>query len=134
VCFIIDAFSRMIVGWRVAGHMRTPMVLDATCDGPLESWPRHFPPGTSKWNKVEHCLFSFIARNWRGESPISRQTVVSLIGATTSTKGLKVYAELDENSYQRGIKITDGQLATVNLKSDPFHGEWNYTISPQLDS
>jgi transposase len=90
----------------------------------------HFPPGTSKWNKIEHRLFSFIARNWRGQPLVSRQAVVSLIGATTSTTGLKVYAELDENTYERAIKINDDQLAAVNLTRDEFHGEWNYTIKP----
>jgi transposase len=90
----------------------------------------HFPPGTSKWNKIEHRLFSFIARNWRGRPLVSRQAVISLIGATTSTAGLKVYAELDENTYERAIKITDAQLAAVNLTRDGFHGEWNYTIKP----
>ncbi len=90
----------------------------------------HFPPGTSKWNKIEHRLFSFIARNWRGRPLLSRQAVVSLIGATTSTKGLKVFAQLDENTYERGIKITDVQLAAVNLTPEAFHGDWNYTISP----
>jgi hypothetical protein len=85
-------------------------------------------PGTV--HKIEHRLFSFIARNWRGQPLISRQAVVSLIAATTSTKGLKVYAELDENSYQRSIKITDTQLAAVNLVRDDFHGEWNYRIEP----
>jgi transposase len=90
----------------------------------------HFPPGTSKWNKIEHRLFSFIARNWRGQPLISRQAVVSLIGATTSTAGLKVYAELDESTYERAIKITDAQMACVNLTPDEFHGEWNYVITP----
>jgi len=92
----------------------------------------HFPPGTSKWNKIEHRLFSFIARNWRGQPLVSRQAVISLIGATTSTAGLKVYAQLDESTYERGIKITDAQLATVNLTPNTFHGEWNYTISPRV--
>jgi len=90
----------------------------------------HFPPGTSKWNKIEHRLFSFIARNWRGQPLVSRQAVVSLIGATTSTAGLKVYAQLDENAYQRAIKVPDAQLAAVNLLRDEFHGEWNYLIKP----
>jgi len=90
----------------------------------------HFPPGTSKWNKIEHRLFSFIARNWRGQPLTSRQAVVSLIAATTSTKGLKVYAQLDENEYQRAIKISDTEHAAVNLHPDAFHGEWNYTIKP----
>ncbi|HVC06150.1 MAG TPA: ISAzo13 family transposase [Solirubrobacterales bacterium] len=90
----------------------------------------HFPPGTSKWNKIEHRLFSFISRNWRGRPLVSRQVVVSLIGATTSTAGLRVYAELDENTYERGIKVSDAELAAVNLTRDEFHGEWNYTIGP----
>ena len=92
----------------------------------------HFPPGTSKWNKIEHRLFSSIARNWRGQPLVSRQAVVSLIAATTSTAGLKVYAQLDENTYERGIKITDAQLAAVNLRPDAFHGEWNYVIKPRV--
>jgi transposase len=91
----------------------------------------HFPPGTSKWNKIEHKLFSYIARNWRGQPLVSRQAVVSLIGATTSTAGLKVYAQLDENAYPRAIKVPDAELAAVNLNPDAFHGEWNYTIKPQ---
>jgi len=90
----------------------------------------HFPPGTSKWNKIEHRLFSYIARNWRGQPLVSRQAVVSLIAATTSTKGLKVYAQLDENAYERGIKISDTEIAAVNLHPDEFHGEWNYLIKP----
>jgi len=90
----------------------------------------HFPPGTSKWNKIEHRLFSFISRNWRGRPLIDRQTIISLIGATTSTKGLKVYARLDEATYPRGIKVTDTELAAVNLTPNAFHGEWNYTITP----
>lgn len=90
----------------------------------------HFPPGTSKWNKIEHRLFSFISRNWRGRPLVSRQAVVSLIAATTSTTGLKVYAQLDENAYPRGVKVTNAELAKVNLTRDQFHGEWNYIIKP----
>jgi len=90
----------------------------------------HFPPGTSKWNKIEHRLFSFISRNWRGRPLIDRQSIISLIGATTSTKGLKVHAQLDENIYPRGVKVTDAELAAVNLTRHEFHGEWNYTIKP----
>ncbi len=90
----------------------------------------HFPPGTSKWNKIEHRLFSFISRNWRGRPLVSRQAVVSLIGATTSAAGLKVYAQLDENTYERGVKVSDAELAAVNLTPDAFHGEWNYVIKP----
>ena len=92
----------------------------------------HFPPGTSKWNKIEHRLFSFIARNWRGEPLISHEVIISLIAATTSTTGLKVYARLDENVYERAIKISDAALAAVNLHPDAFHGEWNYVIKPQV--
>jgi len=91
----------------------------------------HFPPGTSKWNKIEHRLFSFIARNWRGQPLVSRQAIVSLIGATTSTAGLKVYARLDGASYERGVKVSDTELAAVNLARDDFHGEWNYVIKPR---
>jgi transposase len=99
-------------------------------DTGLEISVSHFPPGTSKWNKVEHRLFSFIARNWRGQPLVSRQAVVSLISATSSTAGLKVYAELDEHEYERGIKISNAELAAVNLHPDDFHGEWNYVIKP----
>ena len=90
----------------------------------------HFPPGTSKWNKIEHRLFSFITRNWRGQPLVSRQVIVSLIGATTSSAGLEVHACLDERSYERGVKVSDAQLAAVNLTRDEFHPEWNYVIHP----
>jgi len=92
----------------------------------------HFPPGTSKWNKIEHRMFSFISKNWRGKPLIDRATVVNLIGNTTTKTGLKIQAELDENIYEKGIKITDKELAKVALQKEEFHGEWNYTISPQL--
>jgi len=91
----------------------------------------HFPPGTSKWNKIEHSLFSFIARNWRGQPLVSRQAIVSLIAATTSTTGLKVYARLDEGDYKRGVKVSDAEIAAINLARDEFHGEWNYLIKPR---
>jgi len=94
----------------------------------------HFPPGTSKWNKIEHRLFSFITRNWRGQPLVSRQVIVSLIGATTSAAGLEVYAQLDERAYERGVKISDAQLAAVNLTRDEFHPEWNYVIRPHDSS
>jgi transposase len=90
----------------------------------------HFPPGTSKWNKIEHRLFSHISMNWRAKPLISRQTIVSLIAATTTRTGLTVHAHLDERTYPKGIKITDAQLAAVNLTGDAFHPEWNYTINP----
>jgi hypothetical protein len=90
----------------------------------------HFPPGTSKWKKIEHRLFSFISRNWRGRPLVDRQSIVSLIAATTSTKGLVVHAELDQRTYERGVKVTDAQLAAINTTRHDFHGEWNYTIKP----
>lgn len=90
----------------------------------------HFPPGTSQWNKVEHRLFSFISSNWRGEPLRDYETVVRLIAGTTTAKGLKVTCRLDHRRYPVGRKITDEELAHVNLTSDAFHGEWNYTIHP----
>ena len=94
----------------------------------------HLPPGTSKWNKIEHRLFSFITINWRGKPLRSYRTIVQLIAATTTATGLKVRAELDENKYPKGVKVSDAELATVNLSRHPFHGDWNYTISPALKS
>ncbi len=91
----------------------------------------HLPPGTSKWNKIEHRLFSFITLNWRGKPLRSFMTIVQLIAATTTAAGLTVRAELDENKYAKGVKISDAKLATINLARHPFHGDWNYTISPQ---
>jgi hypothetical protein len=90
----------------------------------------HFPPGTSKWNKVEHRLFSFISSNWRGEPLRDYETVVRLIAGTTTARGLKVTCRLDHRKYPVGRKITDEEFAHVNLKPDKFHGEWNYTIHP----
>jgi hypothetical protein len=88
----------------------------------------HFPPGTSKWNKIEHRLWSHVSMNWRGRPLTSHDVVVSLIAATHTTKGLTVRAERDHGSYPIGTKITDAQLATVKLQPDTFHGEWNYTV------
>jgi hypothetical protein len=90
----------------------------------------HFPPGTSKWNKVEHRLFSFISSNWRGEPLRDYETVVRLIAATTTAKGLAVSCRLDRRKYPAGRKVTDEEFATVNVKPLPFHGEWNYRIVP----
>jgi transposase len=90
----------------------------------------HFPPATSKWNKIEHRLFSFISKNWRGKPLLTHEVIINLIAATTTRTGLKVYARLDPNTYPKGIKITDQQLAAVNLQGDPFRPEWNYTITP----
>lgn len=91
----------------------------------------HFPPGTSKWNKIEHRLFSFISQNWRGKPLISLEVIVHLIAATTTNKGLQVHSELDQRLYQSGIKVSDAELAQVNLQRDKFHGDWNYQIIPR---
>lgn len=91
----------------------------------------HFPPGTSKWNKIEHRLFSFISQNWRGKPLVSRQVIVDLIAATTTRAGLKVYARLDEGSYPDKIRVPDAEVAAVNLTRHEFHGEWNYMVKPR---
>jgi hypothetical protein len=90
----------------------------------------HFPPGTSKWNKIEHRLFCFITKNWRGRPLTSHQTIVELISNTTTDKGLTVRAAIDKNSYETGITVSDDELAQVNLTRADFHGDWNYTIRP----
>ncbi len=92
----------------------------------------HLPPGTSKWNKIEHRLFSFITQNWRGKPLLTRATIVKLIGATKTSTGLNVYSELDKRSYPAGVRVTDAEMATINIERDEFHGEWNYTIRPRL--
>jgi len=92
----------------------------------------HFPSGTSKWNKIEHRMFCHITENWRGRPLISRAVIVNLIGHTTTGKGLRIRAELDEGEYETGLEVTDEQLARINLLKDRFHGEWNYTIHPQI--
>jgi len=90
----------------------------------------HFPPGTSKWNKIEHRLFSYITKNWRGRPLVSHQTVVNLIASTTTTSGLLVRAALDTRKYETGIKVTDEQLPKLKMTPADFHGEWNYSIAP----
>lgn len=89
----------------------------------------HFPPATSKWNKIEHRLFSYIAQNWRGKPLLSYEIIVNLIGSTTTTKGLKVTCELNKNKYEIGIKVTDKEMKSINIKRNDFHGEWNYIVS-----
>ena len=91
----------------------------------------HLPPGTSKWNKIEHRLFAFITQNWRGKPLVSHQVIVRLIGATTTETGLKVTCEIDGGLYPKGIKVSDEEMETLNIRRADFHGEWNYTISPQ---
>ena len=88
----------------------------------------HFPPGTSKWNKIEHRLFSFISKNWRGQPLLTHAAIVNLIAATKTDTGLKVHCILDTKKYPKAIKPTAEQMAKINLKPDRFHGDWNYSI------
>jgi len=104
---------------RLANRLRLPI---SVC---------HLPPGTSKWNKIEHRLFSFISQNWRGKPLLTRATIVNLIAGTTTTTGLKVRCVLDTGKYPPKIPVTPAQMASIHLKPDRFHGEWNYTIRPQ---
>jgi hypothetical protein len=90
----------------------------------------HFPPGTSKWNKIEHRMFCHITQNWRGRPLVSHEVIIKLIANTATQTGLKIRAELDAGTYPTGIKVTDDELAAINLKRDKFHGEWNYSILP----
>lgn len=108
-----------IVLQRLANQIRLPLTI---C---------HFPPGTSKWNKIEHRLFCFITQNWRGQPLLSHQTIVNLIGSTTTQAGLKVRAALDTKTYETGIKISDADIERLKLTRHRFHGEWNYTIRPR---
>jgi hypothetical protein len=91
----------------------------------------HFPPGTSKWNRIEHRLFSFITKNWRGKPLVSHEVIVNLIAATTTRTGLRVQSQLDTAKYPKGIKVSKQEFATIQLRPDTFHGEWNYTIMPR---
>ena len=97
----------------------------------LELQVCHLPPGTSKWNKIEHRLFSFISQNWRGKPLVSHQVIVDLIAATSTKAGLKVRAEIDSNLYPPGLKVSDKQVAALNIERHAFHGEWNYKILPR---
>ena len=92
----------------------------------------HYPPGTSKWNRIEHRMFCHITQTWRGKPLVSRLAVVDLIAATTTKTGLTVRCELDENSYPKAIRVTDAQMATLNIETDEWHPEWNYTIHPTI--
>jgi transposase len=91
----------------------------------------HLPPGTSKWNKIEHRLFSFISQNWRGKPLVSHQVIVNLSAATTTKTGLRVRAEVDPGKYPKGVKVSNKEVAAIRLERDKFHGEWNYTILPR---
>jgi len=94
----------------------------------------HLPPGTSKWNKIEHRMFSFISQNWRGKPLVSHEVIVNLIAATTTRTGLSVRCELDTNSYTAGLRVSDATMAEIHIQPDEFHGEWNYTILPTARS
>ena len=139
--------------WEQLGHERYPdarsLLITADCGGSngnrtrlwktelqrlsdhtgLEIQVCHFPPGTSKWNKIEHRLFSFISKNWRGRPLVSYEVIINSIAATTTSTGLQVYARLDQQEYPK-VEVSDAELAAVNLMRDPFHSEWNYSISP----
>ena len=149
--FAVESIRRW---WQNMGQVRYPdatrLVITADCGGSngpqLKLWKRelqrfanevglkitvnHLPPGTSKWNKIEHRLFAFITQNWRGKPLVSHQVIVQLIGATTTDTGLKVCCEIDGNLYPKGIKVTDQEMQAISITRDEFHGEWNYTISP----
>ena len=98
----------------------------------LEISVSHYPPGTSKWNKIEHKLFSYISMNWKAKPLINVQFVIDLIASTTTKKGLKVKAKLDDRKYEKGIKISDKEFEKLSIERDAFHGEWNYVIKPNL--
>jgi len=91
----------------------------------------HFPPGTSKWNKIEHRLFSAISQDWRGKPLVSHEVIVNLIAATTTRTGLQVRSELDTSAYPAGVTVSDAEMGTLYIRADPFHGEWNYTLLPR---
>ena len=140
--------------WQEVGHIRYPEArrLVITADGGgsngsrVRLWKRelqrladelgieiavhHLPPGTSKWNKIEHRLFSFISQNWRAKPLVSYRVIVDLIGATTTKTGLSVRCELDHKAYPKGVTVSDADMAALNIHRDTFHGEWNYTIQP----
>lgn len=150
--FAVNAIRRW---WQIMGRARYPkatrLVITADCGGSngarVRLWKRelqalanelgiavtvcHLPPGTSKWNKIEHRLFSFITQNWRGRPLVSYQAIVQLIAATTTDAGLKVQCEIDPNPYPAGVKVTDAEIEAINIRRHEFHGDWNYTISPQ---
>ena len=149
--FAVESIRRW---WQRLGNQRYPdaknLVVTADCGGSngarVRLWKRelqrfanetglavtvtHLPPGTSKWNKIEHRLFAFITQNWRGKPLVSHQVIIQLIGATTTNSGLTVTCDIDHNLYPKGTKITDAEMAEINIEFHSFHGEWNYTIRP----
>ncbi len=151
--FAVESIRRW---WREMGELTYPharrLLICADCGGSngnrVRLWRRelqlladklrqsiqvcHLPPGTSKWNKIEHRMFCHITANWRGRPLVSRQVVVNLIGSTTTETGLRIEAALDENTYAPGIRVSDEELASLAIERDPFHGEWNYRLKPRL--
>jgi hypothetical protein len=149
------AVNSLRLYWQKMGILRYPLATSVliTADGGgsngsrLRLWKRelqdfadetglsvtvcHYPPGTSKWNKIEHRMFCHISENWRGKPLSSRLVIIELIAATTTTKGLTVRCELDARSYAKGIKVSDEELGGLNIQRDAFHPEWNYTIHPR---
>jgi len=149
--FAVESIRRW---WRGLGRQRYPaatrLLITADCGGSngarVRLWKRelqsfanhsglaitvtHHPPGTSKWNRIEHRLFAFITQNWRGKPLLSHAVIVQQIGTTTTSAGLAVHCCLDDNSYPKAIKVSDAEMAQINITPDDFHGEWNYTISP----
>jgi transposase len=151
--FAVESIRRW---WCALGKKRYPgatsLLITADCGGSngvrVRLWKRelqtfanetglsitvaHHPPGTSKWNRIEHRLFAFITQNWRGKPLISREVIIQLIAATTTKAGLDVQCCLDENDYPKAIKVSDAEMAAITIVRDDFHGEWNYTISPPI--
>jgi Rhodopirellula transposase DDE domain len=151
LAFAVESIRRW---WHALGQTRYPaatcLLLTADCGGSngprLRLWKTelqklanetglaitvaHLPPGTSKWNRIEHRLFAYITQNWRGKPLVTLAAIVQLIAATTTRTGLAVHCTLDANSYPNGIAVSDAELATVNITPAAFHGEWNYTIKP----
>jgi len=149
--FAVESIRRW---WYKLGQARYPqakaLTITADCGGSngpqVKLWKRelqrlanetgltitvaHLPPGTSKWNRIEHKLFAFITMNWRGKPLVSHQVIVQLIGATTTDTGLRVCCEIDSNLYPKGVEVSDAELQAINISRHEFHGEWNYTISP----
>jgi hypothetical protein len=150
------AVNSILSWWQHLGRERYPdattLTITADCGGSNSSRTRlwkvelqrladqtgleivvcHFPPGTSKWNKIEHRMFSFVSLNWRGKPLESLEAIIELIAGTTTTTGLKIYARLDDRTYEKGVEVTDAQLAAVNINRNAFHGEWNYSITPSV--
>jgi hypothetical protein len=151
--FAVESIRRW---WHACGAARYPaatkLLITADCGGSngvrLRLWKRelqvladqlgiaitvcHLPPGTSKWNRIEHRLFAFITQNWRGKPLVSHQVIIQLIANTSTATGLSVACQLDANSYDKGIKVSDHEMAALNIQPANFHGEWNYTFSPRL--